>query len=155
MTRSPFARVNCSTGICGSVVVVKLTSGLFLANHAAQLCAKALYLGELGRDAREQLGLRPYALVYEEGRGLRARAKDSGLHELLKTVLRLVRELDGDDVVVLRRERALDRAADVAADGGERLGYARGYVAHRRRDALALVRLVFVPLGQHKVVDGV
>src|SRR5438270_1385835 len=115
-------------------------SSLFSADHAAQLGPQALDLGELLRDALEERALRLDALVNEEGGGLGAAAEDSGLHELFETLLRVVRELDGDDVVVLGRERALDRAADVAPDGGERFGDARGDVAHRGGDALAARR---------------
>src|ERR1041385_2628310 len=125
---------------------------LFSANHAAQLGSQALDLGELLRDALEERALRLDALIYEEGRGLGAAAGDSGLHELFEPLLRVVRELDGDDIIVLRRERALDRAADVATDGGERFGDGRGDVAHRRRDALAARRRLV--LGQHQVVNG-
>src|SRR5919205_4372696 len=100
----------------------------FFRNHPAQLGAEALDLGELGRDALEERGLRLDALVDEEGGRVGAAAEDPGLHELLQPLLRVVRDLDGDDVVVLGRERALDRAADVAADGGQRLGDARGDV---------------------------
>src|SRR5205085_11689153 len=124
------------------------------ANHPAKLRAQALNLGELRGDAREQLALRLDALVNEEGGGLGAASEDSGLHELFELVLRVVRKLDGDDVVVLGRECALDRAADVAPDGGERLWDARRHLAHRRRDALALV-LLALAVRQHQVVNGV
>src|SRR5207237_2465606 len=110
---------------------------LFSANHPAKLRAQALNLGELRADAREQLALRLDALVNEEGGGLRAASEDSGLHELFELVLRVVRKLDGDDVVVLGRECALDRAADVAPDGGARLWDARRHLAHRSTYAIA------------------
>src|SRR5215210_2863282 len=117
---------------------------LRLGNHPAQLGAEALDLGELERDALEERGLRLDALVDEEGGGVGAAAEDAGLHQLFEPLLRLVRDLDGDDVVVLGRERALDRAADVAADGGQRLGDARGDLAHRRGGAVALAVPVLV-----------
>src|SRR5215213_3900362 len=85
---------------------------------------------------------------------LRAVAEDARLHELFQFVLRLVRDLDGDDVVVLGRDGALNRAADVAADGAQRLWDARGDLAHGRGVARPVVLLFGLVLGGNQVVYG-
>src|SRR3954467_3597765 len=98
-----------------SVVSVNLTR--LLVNHPAQLGAEALYLREFLLDAVKEGGLRLDSFINEEGGGLGAVAEDACLDKLFESLLRVVRDFDGDHVVVLGRDGALDGAADVAPDG--------------------------------------
>src|SRR5438045_2477457 len=84
--------------------------------HPAQLGAQAFDLGELLAHAVEERGLRPDALVNQKGGRFGAAAEDAGLDEWFQLLLRVLRDLDGDDVVVLRGDSALDGATDVAPD---------------------------------------
>ena len=88
-------------------------------DHAAQFGAQTLDLVKFLLHAVEERRLRFDAFVNQKCGGFGARAEDARLHEILQLLLRLVRDFDGDDVIVLRGNGALDGAADVAPNGRE------------------------------------
>jgi hypothetical protein len=64
-----------------------IISGWLLVDHAAQFGAQAFDLGELLLNAVKERGLRLDSFVDQEGGGLGAVAKDSGLDELFEFLL--------------------------------------------------------------------